>query len=229
MNDKKQVAIYAAKQVQNGMLVGLGTGSTADFFIAHLAKRIATENLQITAVASSVVSTCNAQTLAIPLLSIEHITYLDLYVDGADEVTADNTLLKGRGADLVREKLLASACKQFWVLADASKMVARIGTHFPIPVEVMPFAWQLVQQALHRLGGQSVLRQASNGSGLAVTSHGSLVLDVVFESHKESAEIDSILNSMPGVVEHGIFRNLVDIVFLATDGHIQEIPSHKLT
>ncbi|MEO1879854.1 MAG: ribose-5-phosphate isomerase RpiA [Methylococcales bacterium] len=223
MNDKQRVAIHAAQRVENGMLVGLGTGSTADYFIAELARRRAEENLQITAVSSSVVSMRKAQALAIPLVSIEHVTHLDLYVDGADEVTADNTLLKGQGSDLVKEKLLARACDQFLVLVDQSKMVERIGARFPIPVEVMPFAWQMVQQGLEQLGGRGQLRETDKG--LAVTSYGSLVLDMVFNAEQDSDEIDFILNSMPGVIEHGIFRGLADIVFLAVDGKVQEISS----
>ncbi|MEO1899886.1 MAG: ribose-5-phosphate isomerase RpiA, partial [Methylococcales bacterium] len=210
-------------RVENGMLVGLGTGSTADYFIAELARRRAEENLQITAVSSSVVSMRKAQALAIPLVGIEHVTHLDLYVDGADEVTADNTLLKGQGSDLVKEKLLARACDQFLVLVDQSKMVERIGARFPIPVEVMPFAWQMVQQGLEQLGGRGQLRETDKG--LAVTSYGSLVLDMVFNAEQDSDEIDFILNSMPGVIEHGIFRGLADIVFLAVDGAVQEISS----
>lgn len=223
MNDKKSVAIHAAKCVENGMLVGLGTGSTTDYFIAELARRRLEQNLQITAVSSSIVSTLKAQALSIPLISIEQLTRLDLYVDGADEVTPNNTLLKGQGSDLVREKLLAKASDQFLVLVDQSKMVKHIGSCFPIPVEVMPFAWQMVQQGLKRLGGLGKLRQTD--SGLAITSYGSLVLDLTFESYKDSEEIDFILNSMPGVVEHGIFRGLADYVFLANDGVVQEIAS----
>lgn len=221
MNDKELVAKHVAKQLQDGMIVGLGTGSTADFFIAELARLRKEQNLQVTAVSSSIMSMRKAQALDIPLMSIEHVTQLDLYVDGADEVTPDNVLLKGQGSDLVREKLLARACEQFLVLVDQSKMVERIGARFPIPVEVMPFAWQMVQRNLEKLGGRAELRQM--GNGLAVTSHGSLVLDVVFQAHQECDEIDFILNSMPGVVEHGIFRGLADIVFLAVDGKVQEI------
>ena len=225
MNDKECVANYAASRVKDGMVVGLGTGSTANFFIEELANRRKQEGLQITTVASSVVSLIKAQELGLPLVAIEHLTQLDLYVDGADEVTPDNTLLKGQGADLVREKLLARACDQFIVLVDQSKMVDRIGARFPIPVEVLPFAWQMVKQQLEGLGGQGELRQNNNGNGLAVSSHGSLILDVVFGPEQDSAELDTILNGLPGVVEHGIFRGLAGSVLLVVDGELKEIPS----
>ncbi|MCK4842195.1 MAG: ribose-5-phosphate isomerase RpiA [Methylococcales bacterium] len=223
MNDKERVAKHAADLVRDGMLVGLGTGSTADYFIAELARRVDEQGLQVTTVASSVVSMLKAQEMGLPLVAIEHLTRLDLYVDGADEVSPDNTLLKGQGADLVKEKLLARACDQFIVLVDQSKMVDRIGARFPIPVEVMPFAWQLVKQSLELLGGRGNLRKNSSGSGLAISSHGSLILDMVFERNLSSAQLDTILNSTPGIVEHGIFHQLASVVLLAVDGEVQEM------
>ncbi len=223
MNEKELVAVHAVNLVKDGMLVGLGTGSTADLFIAELARRKIEQGLQGSTVASSVVSTIKAQALGLPMVSIEHLTRLDLYVDGADEVAPDNTLLKGQGADLVREKLLAKASDQFIVLVDQSKMVDRISARFPIPVEVMPFAWQLVKQRLEELGGQGELRKNGKGSGLAVSSHGSLVLDMVFPQILDSAQLNLILNAMPGVVEHGIFHDLASVVLLAVDGKVREI------
>ncbi len=223
MNEKELVAAHAARMVNDGMLVGLGTGSTADLFIAELARRKSEQGLHVSTVASSVVSTIKAQALGLPMVSIEHLTRLDLYVDGADEVAPDNTLLKGQGADLVREKLLAKASDQFIVLVDQSKMVDRIGARFPIPVEVIPFAWQLVKQRLEELGGQGELRKNGKGSGLAVSSHGSLVLDMVFPQILDSVQLNLILNAMPGVVEHGIFHDLASVVLLAVDGKVREV------
>ena len=222
MNEKELVAVHAAKRVQDGMLVGLGTGSTANYFIQELARRRVEEGLQVTAVASSVVSTRKAQALGLPLVALEHLSRLDLYVDGTDEVSPELTLLKGRGYDLVREKLLANACDQFLVLADPSKRVDRIGTRFPIPVEVMPFAWGLVKRRLEEIGGSGDLRQTANKDGLVVTSYGSLVLDMVFDPALETAALNAFLNDTPGVVEHGIFRGLASAVFVAVDGKVEE-------
>ncbi len=222
MNDKELVAQHAAKQVKDGMRIGLGTGSTANYFIQELARRITEEGLQVTTVASSVVSTIKAQELGLPVVALEHINRLDLYVDGADEVAPDLTLLKGRGFDLVREKLLARASDKFLVLVDQSKLVERIGERFPIPVEVMPFAWQLVKRRLETLGGRGELRQTANKDGLVVTSHGSLVLDMVFAETIDSQALDALLNATPGVIEHGIFHQLASVVLLAIDGQVQE-------
>jgi ribose 5-phosphate isomerase A len=223
MNDKALVARHAAARVDSGMVVGLGTGSTANYFIEELARRRAEDGLDVVAVASSTVSAIKAQSLGLPLRALEHLSQIDLYVDGADEVTPDLTLLKGRGADLVREKLLAAGAGEFIVLVDRSKRVSRIGERYSIPVEVAPFAWALVQRQLERHGGQGGLRPNAAGDGLAVTSHGSLVLDMAFPADLSAAQLDALLNATPGVVEHGIFLNLASAVFIAADGQIEEL------
>lgn len=222
MNDKELVARKAASLVQDGMRVGLGTGSTANYFIEELARRQRDEGLRVTAAASSVVSSIKAQALGLPLLALEHLTRLDLYVDGADEVTPDLTLLKGRGSDLVREKLMAQASDAFIVLVDRSKLVGRIGERYPIPVEVMPFAWRLVKRSLENLGGHGDLRPNASHDGLAVTSHGSLVLDMAFDPAVDARILDEILNGTPGVVEHGIFHQLASTVLIGADGQVEE-------
>lgn len=222
MNDKELVALQAARMVQDGMLVGLGTGSTANYFIEELARRHKEEGLKVTAVSSSVISAIKAQSLGLPLVAMEHLSRIDLYVDGADEVTPDMTLLKGRGSDLVREKLLAKAADKFIVLVDQSKLVLRIGEKFPVPVEVIPFAWQLAKRTLESIGGRGELRPNASKDGLAVTSHGSLVLDMVFDPAMDSQTLDHLLNGTPGVVEHGIFRGLASAVIVAQDGRVEE-------
>ncbi len=216
MNAKQQVAIHAANLIEDGMIVGLGTGSTADYFIEALARR-QQQGLDVITVASSVVSTIKAAALGLKQVSFEHLSSIDVYVDGADEVTPDMTLLKGRGADLVREKLLARACDQFYVLVDKSKQVERIGKNFPIPIEVMPFAWQLVLASIKKLGGKGQLRKNVSGDGLAMTSYGSLVLDMKFDDISDVRALDSMLNAVPGVVEHGIFDQLATAVFIGHD------------
>ena len=223
MNDKQLVALHAATLVEDGMIVGLGTGSTANFFIEELARRRREEDLQVTAVASSTVSTLKAQQLGLPLMAMEHLPRLDLYIDGADEITPDLTLLKGRGYDLVKEKLLARAADRFIVVADRSKLVARIGEKFPIPVEVIPSAWPLALRTLERAGGRGALRPNAAGDGLAITSHGSLVLDMQFDPGLDAAALNNLINDIPGVVEHGIFRGLASQVLIADNGKIEQL------
>ena len=222
MNYKELVAQHAARQVREGMLVGLGTGSTANCFIEALARRKDDEGLRVTTVASSVVSTIKAQKLGLSMVALEQVTRLDLYVDGADEVSPDMTLLKGQGADLVREKLMANASDAFLVLVDKSKLVDRIGARFPIPVEVMPFAWRMVKRSIEAAGGEGDLRPNAKKDGFAVTAYGSLVLDMTFDPALDNQTLDDTLNRTPGVVEHGIFRGLASAVFIGVDGQVQE-------
>ncbi|MGR9099266.1 MAG: ribose-5-phosphate isomerase RpiA [Gammaproteobacteria bacterium] len=222
MNDKELAARQAAKLVQDGMTIGLGTGSTADFFIGELSRLQSEEGLKITVAASSMVSGIKAKELGLTLVPMESLNKLDLYVDGADEVDPDSTLLKGRGYDLVREKILASSTDRFLAIVDDSKLVNRIGERFPIPIEVMPFAWKMVMRRIEALGGRSQLRRTAANDGLTVTSHGSLVLDATFDSELDSQNLDDILNAIPGVVEHGIFIGLASAVFIGSDGNVIE-------
>ncbi|MDO9051537.1 MAG: ribose-5-phosphate isomerase RpiA [Methylotenera sp.] len=222
MNDKQLVALQAAKYVKNGMLVGLGTGSTANYFIEELARLTRDEGLKFTTVASSTISAQKAQSLQLPIVALEHINSIDLYVDGADEITPDKTLLKGRGSDLVKEKLLATAAAKFVVVADASKLVSHIGQNFPIPIEVIPFAWQLAKKSLEKLGGIGELRPNVAKDGFWITSHGSYVLDMQFDKNLNASTLNALINNTPGVVEHGIFCGLADVVLIADDGTVSE-------
>lgn len=221
MNPKQRVAVHAANLVEADMIIGLGTGSTANLFIDALAKRNRSEHLNITTVSSSAISAVKAKEAGLPVISIDSLDYLDMYIDGADEVTPDLTLLKGRGQDLVREKLLASAADQFYVLVDESKLVEHIGQNFPIPVEVFPDAWKLVLAQLKQQGGYGELRMNAAGDNVAVTAHGSLVLDMKFE-HIDSLELTMVLDTVAGVVEHGIFSDLASAVFIGGEQEVEE-------
>ena len=222
MNDKERIAKHAADQVADGMLVGLGTGSTTNYFIEELAHRSREPGLKVTTVSSSIASAIKAQQLGLPALGFEQVSHIDLYVDGADEVCPELALLKGQGADLVREKLLATASEQFLVLVESSKLVERIGQHFPIPIEVMPFAWQLVKKQLEANGGQGDLRQNANKNGFAISSYGSLILDMSFDVHIDAETLNDTLNSITGIVEHGIFYALATTVLIGSNGQVQE-------
>ena len=222
VNDKQVVAIHAANYVKNGMLVGLGTGSTANYFIEELARRQRDEQLKVTTIASSTVSMIKAQSLGLNVIALTQIAEIDLYVDGADEITPDMTLLKGRGYDLVLEKLLAKAAKQFLVVADKTKLVNHIGTNFAIPIEVMPLAWKTAKRSLEAAGGVGDLRQNTAKDGLVVTSYGSLVLNMIFDQSITEQALNALLNNIPGVVEHGIFYGLASAILIAHEGNVTE-------
>ena len=221
MNDKELVAHQALQYVSENMIVGLGTGSTANYFIDALAKRNKEENLKIRAVSSSVVSMIKAKKAGLPIIAMEQIKEIDLYIDGADEIAPDLTLLKGRGYDLVREKLLARSAKKFIVIADESKLVKKIGDNFPIPSEVQPFAWELVKNILMKKGTGDIRINAAK-DGYAITSCGNFVLDFNYPE-KSTEELNALLSQTPGIVEHGIFYNIAHGALISSNGKVREI------
>jgi ribose 5-phosphate isomerase A len=219
-NPKYRVAAHLAQQVESGMTVGLGTGSTANCFIQALAQRQREDGLDITTVSSSAISATLARKAGLRVISIESLTTLDWYVDGADEVTPELTLLKGRGQDLVREKLLASAASSFHVLIDESKRVTQLGEKFPIPVEVLPEAWQLVTKAIEQQQGKVTLRLNAAGDNVAVTAQGNYVLDCQFEQ-VDALSLNQFLDAQSGVMEHGIFFGIATSVLVGTDAGVE--------
>ncbi|CAM8385716.1 RpiA Ribose 5-phosphate isomerase [Candidatus Methylopumilus universalis] len=221
MNDKELVAHQALQYVSENMIVGLGTGSTANYFIDALAKRNKEENLKIRAVSSSVVSMIKAKEAGLPIIAMEQIKEIDLYIDGADEIAPDLTLLKGRGYDLVREKLLARSAKKFIVIADESKLVKKIGDNYPIPSEVQPFAWELVKNILMKKGTGDIRINAAK-DGYAITSCGNFVLDFNYPE-KSTEELNALLSQTPGIVEHGIFYNIAHGALISSNGKVREI------
>ncbi len=221
MNDKELVARQALQYVSENMIVGLGTGSTANYFIDALAKRNKEENLKIRTVSSSVVSMIKAKEAGLPIIAMEQIKEIDLYIDGADEIAPDLTLLKGRGYDLVREKLLARSARKFIVIADESKLVKKIGDNFPIPSEVQPFAWELVKNILMKKGTGDIRINAAK-DGYAKTSCGNFVLDFNYPE-KNTEELNALLSQTPGIVEHGIFYNIAHGALISSNGKVREI------
>jgi ribose 5-phosphate isomerase A len=223
MNDKELVAFEAAKLAKNGMLIGLGTGSTANYFIEHLAKRQAEEGLKISTVASSTISAIKAQACRLNLVSINQVKQIDLYVDGADEITPNLSLLKGRGQDLVMEKLLAQAAHQFIVVADKSKLVNFIGEKFIIPIEVIPNAWRMVKHHLEQHGAEGDIRLNANQDNIAVTASGNYVVDMRFPKNVDDQSLNTLLNNTSGVVEHGVFYQLADKILIADQGIVSSM------
>jgi ribose 5-phosphate isomerase A len=221
MNDKELVARQALQYVSENMIVGLGTGSTANYFIDALAKRNKEENLKIRTVSSSVVSMIKAKEAGLPIIAMEQIKEIDLYIDGADEIAPDLTLLKGRGYDLVREKLLARSARKFIVIADESKLVKKIGDNFPIPSEVQPFAWELVKNILMKKGTGDIRINAAK-DGYAITSCGNFVLDFNYPE-KSTEELNALLSQTPGIIEHGIFYNIAHGALISSNGKVREI------
>jgi ribose 5-phosphate isomerase A len=213
---KQAVALAAADQIQSGMVVGLGSGSTAALMIQALGARLRSGELtEITGVTTSFQGEVLAAELGIPLKSLNAISRIDLAIDGADEVDPSFQLIKGGGACHVQEKLVARRADRFVVVVDATKLVDTLNLGFLLPVEVLPGAWRQVQAELEAIGGEAQLRMAVRKAGPVVTDQGNLVLDVRFASGiTDPVALEQQINNLPGVLENGLFVNLTDQVLV---------------
>ena len=213
---KQAVAAAATEQIQSGMVVGLGSGSTAALMIKALGAKLRSGELtDITGVTTSFQGEVLAAELGIPLRSLNAIERIDLAIDGADEVDPSFQLIKGGGACHVQEKLVAARADRFVVVVDSTKLVERLNLGFLLPVEVLPGAWRQVQMQLKAMGGEAVLRMAVKKAGPVVTDQGNLVLDVKFDGGiADPVSLEAEINNLPGVLENGLFVNLTDQVLV---------------
>ena len=213
---KQAVAEAAVEQFRDGMIVGLGSGSTAALMIQGLGQRLASGQLKdIVGVTTSFQGEVLAAELGIPLRSLNAVDRIDLAIDGADEVDPAFQLIKGGGACHVQEKLVAARAERFVVVVDSTKLVKRLNLEFLLPVEVLPGAWRQVQQQLSAMSGKAELRMAQRKAGPVVTDQGNLVLDVRFEGGiSDPVGLERRINNLPGVLENGLFVNLADEVLV---------------
>ncbi|NCG16040.1 MAG: ribose-5-phosphate isomerase RpiA [Synechococcales cyanobacterium H12SWP_bin.12] len=213
---KQAVAEAAVAQIRDGMVVGLGSGSTAALMIQGLGARLAAGQLHdIVGVTTSFQGEVLAAELGIPLRALNAIDRIDLAIDGADEVDPSFQLIKGGGACHVQEKLVADRAERFIVVVDSTKVVQRLNLDFLLPVEVLPGAWVQVQSRLKSMGGVAELRMATRKAGPVVTDQGNLVLDVRFEAGiSDPIALERDINNLPGVLENGLFVNLADEVLV---------------
>ncbi|MCP9817447.1 ribose-5-phosphate isomerase RpiA [Synechococcus sp. GreenBA-s] len=213
---KQAVAEAAVEQIQSGMVVGLGSGSTAALMIQGLGAKLKRGELtDIVGVTTSFQGEVLAAELGIPLKSLNAIERIDLAIDGADEVDPSFQLIKGGGACHVQEKLVARRTERFVVVVDATKLVDTLNLGFLLPVEVLPGAWRQVQAELAALGGNADLRMAVRKAGPVVTDQGNLVLDVKFAGGiTDPVALEKEINNLPGVLENGLFVNLTDQVLV---------------
>jgi ribose 5-phosphate isomerase A len=217
---KRAAAERAVDFVESGMVLGLGTGSTAAFFVEALAGRIA-QGLTIIAIPTSERTAAQARRLGIPLTGFAEHRQIDLTVDGADEVQRVSLdLIKGRGGALLREKIVAAASRRFIVVVDRDKLVDRLGTTGPLPVEVVQFGWEVTAGALEGLGARPELRRAGSGEPF-VTDGGNFILDCLFGAIDNPAETERRINAIVGVVENGLFVGRSSAVIVASEDGIE--------
>jgi len=211
---KKRAALEAVKHVREGFVVGLGSGTTVAYVIQEIGERIRREGLRVLGVPTSHQALLLAVSHGIPLTTLDERPKLDLTIDGADQVDKGLNLIKGLGGALMREKVVASAAKQFVVVADETKLVKKLGTNHPIPVEILPFALSTIVARVEELGGKPVLREGKRKVGPVVTDNGNFILDVTFGSVDTLDKLDVAVKLIPGVLETGLFVGMADVVYL---------------
>jgi ribose 5-phosphate isomerase A len=211
---KQTAAEAAVALVEDGMILGLGSGSTAKLAVDALGQRVAS-GLGVTGIPTSEFTAGQARALAIPLATLDEHPEIDLTIDGADEVEVGTlNLIKGRGGALLREKIVASASKRLVIVVDESKLVDRLGSKFAVPVEVVPFGWPVAARKLTALGAKVTLRPGPHGKPF-VSDGGHYIVDCAFGPIEDPTKLECELNSIVGVVEHGLFLGMATQVIVA--------------
>jgi ribose 5-phosphate isomerase A len=217
---KKRAAEYAVAQIENGMKVGLGTGSTARFAVAALGERQRKEGIKVKAVPTSEATKKQAEEEGIAVVSFDHIDRLDMCFDGADEADPQLNLTKGGGGALLREKVVAFVSAKFYCIVDSAKLVDKLHA-FPLPIEIVPFAQKMVEREVRALGGEPTLRQKDGKT--YVTDNGLWILDCRFPPIDNPPLLAKAFSSIPGIAEHGLFCGMVHELIVGTDDGVKVI------
>lgn len=220
-NAKKRAALEATKLLKDGFVVGLGSGSTVTYAIKGMGETIQQKGLQLFGVPTSYQSLMLAVENGIPITTLYEHQQLDLAIDGADQIDRKLNLIKGMGGALMREKIVASAAKKFVIVADETKLVERLGTNHPVPIEVFPFSLPTVNLKIQEIGGTPILRVAKNKVGPTITDNGNFVVDVDFGVIEEPKNLNLQLKSIPGVIETGLFPEMADIIYIGKPTTVQ--------
>jgi ribose 5-phosphate isomerase A len=219
--DLERVAQAALTRVADGMILGLGTGRAAEAFIEALGRR-ARGGLRVKGVPTSQRSAELARRVNIEVASLEEVDHLDIAFDGADEVTPELALTKGLGGALLRERVVAFEARVFVVLVTPEKLVPRLGTRAPIPIEVVPFASPSASRHLRKLGGEPVVRKKADGYPY-MTDNQNWILDTRFDPIADPAAIHAAARAIPGVVDTGLFLGMASVVLVGEPGQVREL------
>lgn len=218
VNPKKIVGERATEFLKSGMKVGLGTGSTATYAIQKIGQMVA-QGLDITCFSTSKASEQLADSLHIPMMADHEVRRLNITIDGADEVDPDKNLIKGGGGALLREKIVGNITDYYIVIVDDSKKVEQLGA-FSVPVEVLPFAWQVTARHIQALGAETTLRESDDG--YFITDNGNFILDSEFGLINDAKSLEVRLNQIPGVVGSGLFIDMADLVICSNSKGVLE-------
>jgi ribose 5-phosphate isomerase A len=217
---KIAAAESAVAQVTDGLIVGLGSGSTAALALNALGRRVL-EGLRIVGIPTSERTAAQARALGIPLSNLEDHPQVDITIDGADEVEQEHLdLIKGRGGALLREKIIASASKKLVIIVHSDKLVSRLGVKEPVPIEIVPFGWQAAARRLSTLGAKPFLRRDPDGAPYR-TDGGNYIVDCAFETIDSAESLAREIDHVVGVVEHGLFVGLTSEVHVAGAGGVR--------
>ena len=220
---KREAAEHAAEQVESGMVVGLGTGSTAVHAVRRIAARLSSGELKdIVGIATSETTAAEARRLAVPLTTFDDQFAVDLTIDGADEVDPQLDVIKGGGGALLREKIVAQASAREIIVVDESKLSPALGTKWAVPIEVIPFGRRPETEFLKALGAAVELRLASDGKPF-VTDNGNIILDANFGPIGDTQELAWLLEERAAIVTHGLFLGLVTDVVVAGPGGVRQL------
>ncbi|KYF75931.1 ribose 5-phosphate isomerase A [Sorangium cellulosum] len=219
--DLDRVAVAALAHIDSGMLLGLGSGRTSEAFIRRLGERVR-GGLQIQGVATSERSAALARRENIPILPFEEVERLDVAVDGADEVAPDLGLIKGLGGALLRERVVAYEAARFIILVTPEKLVEKLGSRVPVPIEVVPFASASAARHLAALGGKPAIRKNADGYPFQTDNH-NWILDTAFGPIDAPAALDARIRKIPGVMDTGLFLDMATLVLVAEAGAVREL------
>jgi ribose 5-phosphate isomerase A len=213
---KKRAASEAVKNVRDGFVIGLGSGSTVAYAICEIGRKIRNGELSVVGVPASYKTFLLAVECGIPLTSLNEHPRLNLTIDGADQIDEELNLIKGRGGALTREKIIASASDSLIIVVDETKLTKSLGEDQPVPIEVMPFALPLVTDRIKKMGGRPELRERKDGSGPYVTDNGNFIIDADFGVIEDPKNLNANLKRIPGIIETGLFIGMTEKAYVGT-------------
>jgi ribose 5-phosphate isomerase A len=225
---KKRAALKAVDCIEDGFVLGLGTGSTTMLAIKEIGRRLKEKKMQILGVPTSRQTYLLSIENGISITTLKKHPQLDLDIDGADQIDQNLNLIKGGGGALTREKIVATASRRLIIIADESKLTEKLGYNHFLPIEVLPFALTFVKSKIRQIGGSPVLREKKDGSGHFITDNGNFILDVNFNTINNPYNLESKLKKIPGIIESGLFLGMTETAFIGTKSTLKQLTARTL-